>query len=344
MTSDTNNPTKDRDFIFGEHRLRVRPNAPRRRLELVDSETRPLHAGGQTTLRVLEVLLMRAAGREENDPHRVVTREQILTDVLRMEAKENAVDQHIGLLNLVLPSGVIITTRGLGFRIGVPVRESGAVDITFPGNRKTRPVHCEWLGNDVSGLDAVIPKLKSPNLVTVKDTYVRLEKEHTKYDDTSFRKWTSALRMFAVAHAKNSTAICVYEVFGGHIQNSYIRDLIRAARGRKVQDKFSFHQFEEGRGPIMNFILLEYEDNSERDEVFFGWGRYNRRAEEAVFRSIDPKLVQEFKSFYEVLLDRNVSTKKDLPDLESLNQSLSLSARRNPSSDARLRNRKNRQT
>jgi hypothetical protein len=184
-------------------------------------------------------------------------------------------------------------------------------------------VQCECLGNDESGLQKVLPLLASPYLVTVKDTYVRFEKQHTQYSDSSFRDWTAALRKFAIeSRSRTNNVPCVYEIFGGYIQSAYIRHLINAAKNEKNAVKFNFHELKEGRGPIMNFIILEYQPGSAADEVFFGWGRYNRSSPEAVFRSTDPMLVKEFKTFFDVLLDRGASRQRKLSDLHVLRAKL----------------------
>jgi len=79
--------------------------------------------------------------------------------------------------------------------------------------------------------------------------------------------------------------------------------------------RFSFHRLVTEM-PVMNFLIVEYEDGS--SEVLFGWGRYAEALQEAVFRSSYYKLVKQFSKLYEALTLDGVSDQLSLRELANV--------------------------
>jgi hypothetical protein len=81
-----------------------------------------------------------------------------------------------------------------------------------------------------------------------------------------------------------------FQLIGGKVDAGYIRSTADLATA-KHENQFSWRMLK-GDNPIMNFIILEH-DNEDNNEVLFGWGRHSKGLPEGVFRSRDKKLVRE---------------------------------------------------
>lgn len=86
-------------------------------------------------------------------------------------------------------------------------------------------------------------------------------------------------------------------IFGWEVDTAYVRMVQAAAAG--LGDRLKCYRLR-SRGPLMNFILLDYDDLA--TEVLFGWGQGKPGRPGAVFQSKDQRLVEEFGHLYDVLI------------------------------------------
>ena len=74
-------------------------------------------------------------------------------------------------------------------------------------------------------------------------------------------------------------------------------ELISGALGEgNIQGKYEVRYYDLPRS-FLNFIIFEYSDEYEAEEVLFGFGLHGRD-EQPVFSSTAPEIVSEFKSLY----------------------------------------------
>ena len=87
-------------------------------------------------------------------------------------------------------------------------------------------------------------------------------------------------------------------ILGHVVDEEYVQAMQNAARsyGKNLRCFRLRHPM-----PLLNFILLDYEDLT--TEVLFGWSQGKAGSQGAVFRSKERRLVDEFSEFYDQLLD-----------------------------------------
>ena len=165
---------------------------------------------------------------------------------------------------------------------------------SFPESR----VDCHCLGNDREAMKYIIglycqrPSL-SPRLMAVRDTHARpavplRHREDHKALEDAFGTFLTGI---------DSEITFATLILGHEVDRDYLRMIQRATEGHG--DKLRCFRIRTP-GPLMNFILLDYDDFT--SEVLFGWGQGKPGRPGAVFRSKDKRLVEEFSNFYEVLL------------------------------------------
>jgi hypothetical protein len=158
-------------------------------------------------------------------------------------------------------------------------------------------VACEYLGNDREAMRYVLDRYaatSSPRLVGLRDTHVRAELP-MRYRENYYRELQAAFSDFlrrSDPETTVSTLICGWEV-----DKQYMRMVQAAADGQG--DKLKCYRLRHP-APVMNFILMDYDDLT--SEVLFGWGQGKPGHPGSVFRSKDRRLVEEFNDFYETLL------------------------------------------
>lgn len=200
----------------------------------------------------------------------------------------------------------------------------------------SHPVHCERFDSDQAAVDYLIQQCRRSELRVIYDTFVRLEAQQPRYSKETLDALVAVVAEFIDrATPRWGQNPYVFELFGDYVERHYLNRVIRTAQGlwpdrrekqsgegnRKLSRKpksretaFVIHWLHKNRGPILNFIILEYADTSA--EVLFGWGRHVANlAQEAVFRSDDKELVAEFHRFFTVLQRSDVSKKMDTEDL-----------------------------
>jgi len=135
--------------------------------------------------------------------------------------------------------------------------------------------------------------LRSPKLIAVRDTHARPNLPLRYRED--HKEIEQAVSTYLAGIGSDVTFATI--VFGHEVDRQYVK-MIQATMGNHT-DKLKCFQLTNS-GPMMNFIIMDYDDYT--SEVLFGWGQGKPGWPGAVFRSKDPRLVEEFGNFYEVLL------------------------------------------
>jgi hypothetical protein len=159
-------------------------------------------------------------------------------------------------------------------------------------------VDCHCLGNDREAIEFVIDLYrqspsKSPRLLAVRDTHTRPSLPLRHRED--HKELEDAFGTFLTGIDSEITFATL--ILGHEVDREYLRMIQRATMGHG--DKLKCFRIRTP-GPLMNFILLDYDDFT--SEVLFGWGQGKPGWPGAVFKSNDKRLVEEFSNFYEALL------------------------------------------
>ena len=157
-------------------------------------------------------------------------------------------------------------------------------------------VDCRHFGNDREAMQYVLERYRaqSPRLAGIRDTHVRAEMP-MRYRENYYDELHAAFRNF-LNRGDPDLTVCTL-VFGWEVDTAYVRMVHAAASGSG--DRLKCYRLR-NRGPLMNFILLDYDDLS--TEVLFGWGQGKPGRPGAVFRSKDKRLVGEFGHLYDELM------------------------------------------
>ncbi len=142
-----------------------------------------------------------------------------------------------------------------------------------PQGRTGKHVACYHVGNNREALEYLIERYRSspsdsPRLVAFRDTHVR-PKLPTRHPGGQYKGIQAAFSEF-LRRADADTNVATM-ILGGEMDKEYIRAMQTAARGHG--DKLKCFRLR-NPGPILNFILLDYDDST--SEVLFGWARANR--------------------------------------------------------------------
>jgi len=161
------------------------------------------------------------------------------------------------------------------------------------------PVDCTYIGNNNAGVEYVIRRLRSspdeePRLMAIRDTHVRhqrLIQDHVRYAGID-----AAFSEFLMRSNPETTVATM--ILGWDIDREYVRAMVGTAMMGQANQLKCFRL--PRPTPLLNFILLDYSDLT--TEVLYGWGQGKPGRPGAVFRSKDPRLVDEFNEFFHQLL------------------------------------------
>jgi hypothetical protein len=170
-----------------------------------------------------------------------------------------------------------------------------------------RDVPCHFVGDSDAGLAYVLDRMQSKELIGLKD--IHGHRAHgAEFGD--YERWKTTLTAFLDRNGTHFTEIVCPPVDMKLMQEISNVQTERTKTGKSKN--ITRLILRGGSSPIMNFIILKYVNRS--DEVLFGWGRYVTGEPNAVFRSNDEILVEEFGRLYEALRSRS----KHLESLEEL--------------------------
>ena len=170
-------------------------------------------------------------------------------------------------------------------------RDGYEPEITWAEDHTT--ADCHLVGNNLDGLEFLMKRFRSQHLTRIRDTHVRPELPIHHYVDYSGMQ--SAFSHFLQRIDTDRTVATM--ILGHVVDEEYVQAMQNAARsyGKNLRCFRLRHPM-----PLLNFILLDYEDLT--TEVLFGWSQGKAGSAGAVFRSKEPLLVAEFNEFYHQLL------------------------------------------
>lgn len=225
---------------------------------------------------------------------------EVVTEAVERQ-RESAVRAAAHQLRLALDS--YYQSKGVkdAFRISIGNTPGSYVaDFDARGTRGegANAVLCQWLGDAGAGLRYLAKKMElDEQLWRVRDTHVRVAKDHVKYDDPTLLEFERGLRVFLDRPNRS------FQILAGQaVDEKYVNAII--ASGTAGIEARRLHR----PGPLMNFTLLDYEvDGSEKHEVLLGWGGHGKHPHGAVFQSTDERLTAEFNRFYGALVELDQS-------------------------------------
>lgn len=159
-------------------------------------------------------------------------------------------------------------------------------------------VRCTDMGTNAQGIRYLADRI--PFATHVEDTVVRWNLTESLYQGEDFKEFKKALRE---SKAK------VVEITGPMKDNAYlqaVKEVFSDLTKEKQLTCFQLHH----TAPIMNFVILKYEDKP--SEVLFGWGTQHgddTPGDTKVFRSDDERLVNEFQRLFKVLQSKKFSAR-----------------------------------
>ena len=161
-------------------------------------------------------------------------------------------------------------------------------------------VRCDFAGDDDAAIHYLMSKCHGQELIAIKGTMVRTEENHRRYSADTYRAMQEALQAFL---SRSETYL--EEIISPKADRRLADAYIDAAQEAEKQDpsRIAWYKLPD-ETPILNFRILTYREsggNEKFEEVLFGGSRYASESNEAVFKSRDPRVVQEFKDLYEVL-------------------------------------------
>jgi hypothetical protein len=185
---------------------------------------------------------------------------------------------------------------------GAPIKDAGiAAQLLADWDKHSKigrlpdDVRCEYMGEDETAIDYLVRQYNtSTTLRAIRDTHVRVA-EHLKYAPLVYER----LRTAVTAFLNRQTHAHIFEIVGRRVDGEYVQHLDALVKEHGAE-RFTFRRLK-SEGPLMNFIILEYEGDDD-NEVLFGWGRHAEGSSEAVFRSKDKRLVKEFFNLYQTLV------------------------------------------
>ncbi|SFG50628.1 hypothetical protein SAMN05518801_1372 [Novosphingobium sp. CF614] len=119
------------------------------------------------------------------------------------------------------------------------------------------------------------------------------------------------------------------DVVGGHLDNYVMR--LKEINTDKVKADFKIYRVDPL--PTVNFVIIRRKSTG-RSEVFFGWELHEREQDSEVFRSSDPRLINNFRSLYFAILAgrKSISINALRDEVGPRNESSSISRRNEDSS------------
>ncbi len=290
---------------FAEFVFEIWPNAPRLRNRL-----RLFRAGheaeidiDQRSLEVLELLLSHKCNE-------VVPTEEITKAIWGADYWHANLHTHISELRKHLDDDArnpkfIRTVHGEGYSFIFEWKESSRPApaesaALSPDSNRILPVECSYIGTNRQALQYLMERYHSPEtpsgkLIQFRDTHVRPELPMPRPED--YAGMQEAFSEF-LRHANTQRTVATM-ILGWHIDEEYVRAMQSAASGHGENLKMFRLRH---AGPLLNFIILDYEQFS---EVLFGWGQGKPGTPGAVFKSADKRMVDEFGIFYDFLLDHS---------------------------------------
>ena len=156
-------------------------------------------------------------------------------------------------------------------------------------------VQCSYVGDDDDAIIEILQQMESPAVIGVRDTHICRDPD-AEYSSDNYQLWRSGLASF-LSRAKTRFT----QIGGWPVDRSYVRSIAAVEEQvRGKPGKITTYRLRTS-GPVMNFILVDFDDG--HSEVFFGYGRHATGNPEAVFRSSEPRLVEEFSIFFDILID-----------------------------------------
>src|SRR5262249_26058050 len=129
-------------------------------------------------------------------------------------------------------------------------------------------VECYYLGNDREAMRYVLDRYaatSTPRLIGLRDTHVRAELP-MRYRENYYRELQAAFSEF-LRRSDPETTVCTL-ICGWEVDKHYMRMVQSAAEGQA--EKLKCYRLR-NPAPLMNFILMDYDDLT--SEVLFGWGQ-----------------------------------------------------------------------
>lgn len=161
-------------------------------------------------------------------------------------------------------------------------------------------VRCEFAGDDDAAMHYLMSKCHGQELLAIHGILVQADENHRSYSSETYKAIGESIRAFL-----SRPETFLEEIVAPKADRRLVDTYIDAASDTERQDptRVAWHQLSD-ETPILNFRILTYRDNGatgKSDEVLFGGSRYAIESNEAVFKSRDPRVVQEFKDLYEML-------------------------------------------
>jgi hypothetical protein len=185
-----------------------------------------------------------------------------------------------------------------------PLRDAIAT-VEQVANNMRGDVRCEFAGDDEAATQYVCSKCYGDNLIGIQGTLVRLEDMHSCYSSETYKGIVEAMRSLL---SRSDTFI--EEVVGSYAEKRMVDAYVSGAADAEKSDpnRVAWYRLNE-ETPILNFVILTFRQNgtTERfEEVLFGGSRYANDSNEAVFKSRDSRVVQQFKDLHMVLRKSSV--------------------------------------
>jgi AhpD family alkylhydroperoxidase len=192
-----------------------------------------------------------------------------------------------------------------GIDASTAAQEALALQVNHLAGQLQTGVECHFVGDDEDAVRYVSEQYGLQSLHCVRDTHVRTEEPYKKYSSATYEFMQHGLAAFL---SRNNTNMIM--IAGQRVDNDYIHHVLSAAHGR--EERVECYRLN-SPAPVINFLILEHQKGIP-DELLFGWGRHVGKRE-SVFRSADPRLVEEFRTFYEILRQPDISAKVTLESL-----------------------------
>ena len=186
-----------------------------------------------------------------------------------------------------------------------PLRDAIAT-VEQVANNMRGDVRCEFAGDDEAVTHYLCSKCYGDDLIGIQGTIVRPEDIHSCYSSETYKGIEAAIRTLL---SRPDTFI--EEVVGYNAERRLVDAYVSGASDteRSTPNRVAWFRLNV-ETPILNFLLLTFRQSgtTERyEEVFFGGSRYANDSTEAIFKSRDVRIVQEFKDLNMVL--RSSSTR-----------------------------------
>ena len=186
-----------------------------------------------------------------------------------------------------------------------PLREAIAT-VERVANSMRGDVRCEFAGDDEAATQYLCSKCYDDDLIGIQGTIVRPEDMHSCYSSETYKGIELAIHTLL---GRPDTFI--EEVVGTNAEKRLVDAYVMGASEteKSAPNRIAWFRLNV-ETPILNFLILTYRQSgtTERiEEVFFGGSRYANDSNEAVFKSRDIRIVQEFKDLHLVL--RSSSTR-----------------------------------